>query len=315
MDRKKELKYDILTAMFFLLGAFTMWEFLYEICNMIGSIVEGTPARTFEELRRMLPVLLTPFAYLSMAVGLFNSYRSKDGAERRKTLRKNSVVCSVFGVLISGYVIFGWAFGQYERFIEGFLSPLFPFDIFLGGLLILLYGIGIRQYAKKIPDTEKGACITGKFRLFHIFSYMAAMLSFAACFYGTYVMDWSHGMLFFNIMLWLNYFTAFFMAVVYRFVYAKAPSEKRSGISKKWGLFFLVQNTILYALYLLSVEIYNEAPNQNAFGILPIEFTASFNAFMLIFGINNILAPLVAVFKGRSAQSGLSPDPLKITQK
>ena len=293
-------KYDIWAASLFLLSAFTLWEFLYELCNIIGSIVEGMPAAALAELRRMLPMLLTALAYLAMGIGAFNAYRAKDGIERRKAFRKNSVYCFVFGGLIAGYVIYGLLCGQYAGLVEGFLSPLFPLDIALGGILMILYGIGIRRFAKKIPSSEQGAAISGKFRLFHVFSYMASLMAFAACFYGTYVMDWSHGMIFFNIMLWLNYFTAFAMAFVYRFVYAKAKPENRGKIARNGGLIFLIVNLILLGGYLLSVELYNEAPNLNAFGILPIEFTASLNAFPFIFGLNNILAPLTAFLKGRA---------------
>ena len=299
--------YLILTVVLFILGAASFWEFVYELCHMIGSIVSATPSMALYEFKRMFPLILTSFVYVYLQVVVFHAYTAESKEERIGIFRKHGFVTIVLGAIISLYVIVGMFTGQYEKPVEGFISPLFPLDICLGGLLFAVVGFLCIKYSKVLAKKED--CLPyipkrhGKFargigRFFCLLVYLVGISSFAACLYGTYVMDWSHGYIFYNIMLWLTYACAATMVIAYRFCYVELKNEYKPKAMRKMGLSFLIINAVIFALYLLSVQIFNEAPNQNAFGILPIEFTASFNAFMPIFAATNLLSPLVALIKG-----------------
>lgn len=305
--KKESLVYALLTAAAFIVGAFTFWEFLYQFCNMIGSIVSGTPTQALAQLVRMLPLVLTAVTYLFYGVALTSAFRARNQAVRGKIIARAGVTSAVLGALVLLYTLVGRFAGIYSSLVEGNPSPLYPLDHAFGGLLFIAIGLLAWRYAKALP--KKGSALPessfvrkGGTRALMVLSYMVALCSFAACFYAFYVVDWTHGGLFFNVMLVLNYFSAFLMAAVYRFVYAEMKEEYRPQAKICLGFSFLVLNAILFGLYMLSVQLQNEAPNLNAFGILPIEFTASFNAFLPIFVLNNLVGPLVAGLKGIAAK-------------
>ena len=306
---KKERRfYTILTIALFVLGSFTFWEFLFEFSNMVGSVVSGTPGRAIEELQRMFPLLFTALVEIYLAMFVNAAYRAGSEKSRVKIWRANGRVTVVLGAIIAVYVVVGWITGLYGRIVEGYISPLFPLDMMFGGLLLVLFGIMSVRYAGILEGKHTAMYFTNsKTRRGHrrhtcngwmVYSYMCALCSFAACIYGIFVLDFAHGNIFYNIMLWLNYFTAFAMAVVYRFVYVELKDEYRNTASHKLGSGFLLVNIVLFALYMVSVQLENEAPNLNAFGILPVDFTASFNAFTVLYALNNLIAPLAAICRG-----------------
>lgn len=306
MERQKKF-YKILQGCLFLIGSLFFWEFVYELCHMIGSIVSGDPGMALYELKRMLPLILTAFIFVYLIVYSHHAYVAPNKKVRSKTWKVNGVVTQILGVIVAVYVPVGLSNGFYAKLVEGYITPLFPLDFIIMGALIVLYGTFAQRVAAftdksdvELPYFERkhSGFVRGLGRFFCLLSFMVAISSFAACVYGIYVLDWRHGGIFYNIMLWLNYFTAFFMVMIYRFGYVEAEAPKRPFFMKKMGLIMLLVNVVLMALYLVSVQIYNEAPNLNAFGILPIEFTASFNAFLPIFALNNIVAPLAALIKG-----------------
>lgn len=299
--RKERRGYIILTVVLFVLGAFSFWEFIYELCHMIGSIVSGDPGYAVKELIRMMPLILTAFIYVYIQVYVYNAYTAINIKKRAGAWRVNGRVTVFLGAAVSAYVITGVIAGEYAGFIEGYISPLFPLDICVGGILFMGFGIGAVRYSRRLEKDGSrlpfGVCRRHG-RAFTVLSYTTALGAFAACVYSVWVMDWSHGYLFFNIMLWLSYFTSFAQAFVYRFVYTELKRELRAPAMKKLGAAFLIANIAVFVLYLLSIQLQNEAPNQNAFGLLPVEFTASFNAFPVLYFTNGILAPLYAILKG-----------------
>lgn len=297
--RRERKFYTALAVLLFIPGAFAFWEFVYELCHMIGAVVSGDPTRAIIELKRMLPLILTAFMYAYLQAYTFGAYRASECLKRFRIWKANGVITIIMGAFITLYVVAGLVTGQYARIVEGYISPLFPLDMMIGGILFVLFGVFAIKYGEKIRSTQRvsdSAELVSYFRLFHMLSYLVASCGFAGFVYGVFTMDFMHGNLFYNVMLLLNFFTAFAMAVVYRFVFAeKSAGAERNRSRKKWSVGFLVFNIVIFVVYLASVELQSEAPNLNAFAVLPIEFTASFNAFPLVFGFNNILAPLVAL--------------------
>ena len=99
-------------------------------------------------------------------------------------------------------------------------------------------------------------------------------------------------------MLWLNFFSSFAMYAAYRYVFCELKPRYRGKASVKLGCFFLIVNVILFVLYNVTVQIWNEAPNVTVFGLLPADFTASMNIFAIVYGANNLLAPIIAIIRG-----------------
>ena len=298
--------YSLAAAALFLLTAFLLWEFVYEFCNMIGSVVSGSPEQALVELLRVLPLVLLTVDCLCLSVHLQRARFAPSAKARVRQWARLGRSAVVLGILVVLAILCGEFTGGYETLIEGNPTPWFPLDVCLGGVLSIMFGHftalrkeQIADRASELPfdSKESSGFRAGLGRVLRVLCYMAGLCGFAACVFSTYVMDWRHGYLFFNVVLVLNYFTAFAMVFLYRFGYQELKSELAPSAGRKLALGFLVINAALLVLYFVAVEIQNEAPNQNAFGILPIEFTASFQAFPFIYGINNIAAPLVALLK------------------
>ncbi len=300
-DAKKErMFYMILFFVVYTLAAFSMFEFMYELCNIIGCIVSGTPSEAIKELIRVLPMMLTTATFILICVFTHNAYVAVSADARKHIWKKNSIAVIVLAVIMFLYIIVQYITGLF-KFVSGGPTLLYPFDILLLSCGFIAFGYFGLKYVK-VLETKKtllpfGPKVKGITKVFMVISFMIALFSSAAIFYSTYVMDWAHGNLFYNFMLIAAFGCAVLQFFMYKLVYCEAKNEFKVPATNKLGLKLLIFNVCIFALYLVSVEVENEAPNLNAFGLLPIEFTASFNAFLPLFGLNNIVAPLVATLR------------------
>lgn len=300
---KEKKLYTILTIIFWTLASLTLWEFVYELSHMIGAIVCNDLASALDEGLRMLPMTLSMVAYMFFGMFLLNAYTAEGIEARIFNWNIMSIFAYVLGAAVVSCVIVGVINGQYVSLVEGFPTLLFPLDVMMGGFLIIAYGVFSHKKALEIK--EKGSeqpfsiCIFHKVflyigRFFCFLSYCVSTVAFAGFIYGLFVLDFRHGGVFYNIFLLLNYFTAFFMFFAYRFIYIDRPNEEKPAALKKYSLMFLVANIMVFALFMLSVQLDPAAPDRNAFGILPVDYIASVNVFALVYGLNNILVPLIA---------------------
>ena len=295
--------YTILTVIFWVLASFLLWEFVYELSHMIGAIVCHDLKSALDEGLRMLPMTLSMVAFMFFGMFTLNAYTAKDIKARTFNWKIMSIFSYVLGAAVVICVISGLISGRYMALVEGFPTLLFPLDIMIGGFILIAYGIFARKNYIYLKDNGSklpySICRFNKVlryigRFFCFLSYCVSTVAFAGFIYGLFVVDFRHGGVFYNICLLLNYFTAFFMFYVYRFVYVNKPNEEKPAALKKYSLAFLVANIIIFALFMLSVQLTPFAPDQNAFGILPVDFIASVNVFMPVYGLNNILVPVVA---------------------
>lgn len=334
-EKIKEKKlYDILTVICWVLGAWMLWEFVYELSHMIGAIVCRDAAYAIYELLRMLPMTLCMVAILFFNMFLLNAYIAKDIKARAGNWKLISVFAMIFGIAVIIYVIAGLISGRYISIVECFPTLLYPLDTILLAIFFIIGSIWAYKYSGYLlPKDSSGSLATDapaasdapaafdapaasdapaattalpfavcRFnpvfrnigRFFCFLSFLVSICAFAATCYGPFILDWCHGYILFNIVFWLIYFSAFFMYFCYRFIYCKKSNEEKPAFLKKYSLIFLLANIILMVLYIVIVNNNVEAPAQNAFGLLPIDFTASANVFHLIYGANNILVPLFA---------------------
>lgn len=306
-EKIKEKKlYDILTVICWVLGAWMLWEFVYELSHMIGAIVCRDAAYAIYELLRMLPMTLCMVAILFFNMFLLNAYTAKDIKKRAGNWKLISVFAMIFGVAVIIYVIAGLISGRYISIIECFPTLLYPLDTILLAIIFIIGSVWAWKYSGYLTSGSEAATtlpftvcrfnpvLRNIGRFFCFISFLISICAFAATCYGPFILDWCHGYVLFNIVFWLIYFSAFFMYFCYRFIYCNKNNEDKPAFLKKYSLIFLAANIILMILYVIIVNNNVEAPAQNAFGLLPIDFTASANVFHLIYGANNILVPLFA---------------------
>lgn len=303
---KENRLYTILTVIFWVLGAWMLWEFVYELSHMIGAIVCRDAAYAIYELLRMLPMTLCMVAILFFNMFLLNAYIAKDIKARAGNWKLISVFAMIFGIAVIIYVIAGLISGRYISIVECFPTLLYPLDTILLAIIFIIGSVWAWKYSGYQTSGSEAATtlpfavcrfnpvLRNIGRFFCFISFLISICAFAATCYGPFILDWCHGYVLFNIVFWLIYFSAFFMYFCYRFIYCNKNNEDKPAFLKKYSLIFLAANIILMILYVIIVNNNVEAPAQNAFGLLPIDFTASANVFHLIYGANNILVPLFA---------------------
>lgn len=318
--KKEKRLYTVLSVVFFVPGSILLWEFVYELSHMIGAIASRDTGYALYELIRMLPLTLVMLSFMHFSIFLHNAFIAGDIKARAGNWFKMGLFSGSFGIIIIVLVFAGLISGSYYSIVEGFPTLMFPLDTVLLAVVFVVFAVFSVKYSGKlkkngsnIPFTVQRHClfIRGAAKFLGILSFIVASAGFAACYYGLSVLDWSHGALFFNIMLWMNYFTAFIMFVLYRFVFAELNPDggTRRNCLKGLSGSFLIINIILFVLYMLSMEIYPDAPNNNAFGLLPGDFMATVSIFPFIYGLNNILTPICGlIYCIASPDSGKKKD-------
>lgn len=299
--KKENLFYRILSIVLFAIATVPFYEFFFEFCHMLGSIVCATPKQALVQLIRMAPFLLFSLTLAYLGIYLHVAYIAKDKETRIKVWKVNGFVTIGLGAFIILYVILGLCFGKYARIVEGYLTPLFPLDMLIAGLLFIVYGYFAYKYSLRIKEKgsnlpyhnqNKNKHLRKTETVLYSFAYLFALFSITAFAYGLFCIDWTHGNIFFNIMLLLNYVMIVLFVLFFRYFYLEYDENTKTNIKKDYLLYWLILNVTLYCLYLISVQVQNEAPNLNAFAILPIEFSASANGFGLIYALVNVGGPL-----------------------
>ncbi len=304
--KRERAIYFAISTVLFIIAAFMLFEFLYLLCNMIGSIVSGTPSQAIVELLRMLPQIVLTFAIIHITVYLRCAYFAKNAKRRIAAFKINGVISAVFGLFVAGYVIVGVITGQYGELVEGHPSLLFPLDIMLGGLLLVahgvlsfLYGERVKKGESELPYREERHNIVLRIvnAVLYTLGYFVVLFSTAALCLSPIVMDFTKGNLFFNFMMILVHLMVVLGFVFYIFVFGELKAEHKVRVQRYYSLIFLAVNLVFWALFVVSLHIAPEAPNLNAFGLLPIEYAASVNVFPIVYLLLNVISPLAAFLK------------------
>ena len=153
--RRERFFYHIVFAVTFFAGAFLFWEFMYELWNMIGAAASGSPEKALEDFLRMLPLTLTGFTLIYIAIFTHNAYRAGSAASRRNKWKAGGIVTIVMGLVIAGYIITGLVRGEYASVVEGYLTPLFPLDVMIGAVLFIVFGFVSLNYARLLREEPR----------------------------------------------------------------------------------------------------------------------------------------------------------------
>ncbi len=304
--KTERLIYYAFSLLFFLLASFLFFDFVYEICNVLGAIVSGTPAAAGAQLVRSLPKLLLTATLVYINLYLRCAYKARSEKGRAKAFQVNGWVCVGLGAAIALYVLVGVFAGLYGSLVEGYPSLLFPLDIFLAGLCIVAQGVFSYRYGTKLKSQPSALPIVADGRnkhlrrvdnVFYSIGYLIVLYAFSTLCYVPFAMDFTRGNLFFNLMMILLLLLAVLAFFFYIFVFEELTDGVKARVQKTYSLSIFALNVLAMILYLVSVQIAPEAPNLNAYGLLPIEHTAKFNVFWIIFLLNNLGAPLAAFVK------------------
>lgn len=291
---------NIIQGCVFIAGAFAFFEALCLVCNMIGSIVCSAPYQALDELIRVLPILVVLFGFVFLNNAVHNYTTAKD----KKVMRKAVAAIAIGGFALL-YVIVGLFTGTYRSIVEGYPTALFPLDFMFLCLAYIGIGIGLivlknKQISFEMPECQdnKGKIIKVFDNIFYTIFMMAALFGCAAVIYSTWVVDWAHGHTFFNIMLVLLFLTPVADVALWKYIFFPLKEEYKNPFQVRVGIIVLAINVLIFGLYLIALQNDPSAPNDAAFGILPVEYTASVNASTYIYGIVNLAGPIVAVVKG-----------------
>ena len=303
--KKSFLILNLISIALFILGSFAVFSSLYKFCNMIGSIVSGTPKAAIHEFIRVCPIIIAECALIYVAAFIHNWTAPKSEEKFNKNVKKNGIICVVIGAIIAFYVIVGIIAGLYHGLVEGYPTALFPLDLLIVGLAYLALGVCLLVFGKKIkldlPYEDHKS--NGFFGVLCTIQYMGTLYAFASFIYSFWVVDWSHGHIFYSLMLELILLIMIGMACVYKFIYCPLKKGEKNSFQILASASFLVLNVIVFVLYIVAFSNDVAAPSEAWYGILAIDFTASFNAVTYVYGLMIILTPLIALIRGLVARA------------
>jgi len=290
----------------FIIAALCTFNFFYALCDVIGSIVSGSPDCALRDLLRSLPILFTLLGLAHIFISLHYTHRNVSDEKRTKGINYNSIASIVFGGGTILYVVIGTIAGIYSSLVTGYPSALYPLDSLLGGLLILAVGILFllwnKKYQEKLPyvvpnraNTAKGV-EKGFHHFFVAIWVICALYGLAAVINSTYIVDWTHGHVFYSIMLVIMFALPVFYLLIWEFYYNELKEENRKNMLVV-AIAGAVLSIVVVGLYALAYNLDPQAPDLACFGILAVDYTASVNAATLIYTICNIAVPVTALAK------------------
>lgn len=298
--------YNIFFILFFALGGFATYEFLYDLCNIIGACVSGSVGEGIKHLLYRLPVMLTAFCLTYLGFRNISIFHAETRQKRSNGHKISGIVSAVFGIAIIVYVIASVACGRYSSYVIGLPFAFFPLNYVIYGILFIIYGIysfahgfKVNKSGTRLPfnKNRRNPVLRVILAPFIYICYMIISYMFAASVYGIFYMDWLHGALLFNISVMLIFTLPWLMLLFYRLGYMELKDKVKGVFLKRWSLIFLIANALSFALYLLASQLYHTAAYANAAGLFPIDFSASFVAVIPVTVMADIVPPIITLIR------------------
>jgi len=300
--------YNISFILFFALGGIAMYDYLFDLCNIIGAFVSGTPSEAIKHILYRLPVMLTAFILMYLGFCNFSIFRAETRQKRASGHKISGIVSIIFGIAVIAYVIASVVCGRYSSFIVGLPFAFFPLNYVVYGVFFVIYGIYSFCHGFKInkSGTRLPFCKNRRnpvlrvilapfiFILYVIISYM-----FGASIFGIFYMDWLHENVIYNIALTLCFTLPWVETMLYRLGYMELKDKVKGIFLKRWSLIFLVANILAFALYLFAIRLNPASPYLNSGSMLPIDFASSFAAVIPVSVLTNILPPIITLLIGQ----------------
>lgn len=302
---------NILTSLVFVILAFALFETVYFICNILGSIVCRAPYQSLEELKRTLPLIVGCFAGIYVLAMLCKLTFGLEGTNKNKILFSTSIVMLVVGLFILIYFSIGLSNGLYVNpvgkniahkriFVSLIISCILYF--LLGGASLII-SLKYKGFAGEIPYRSKnyktfvkvlrGIATTGLV--------IGSGYSLSALIHATYTVDltnnidYSHNASFYVTCLIFVFLTCLLMVVTYYFIYLPLKEEHKLKFQFISSIIFTSVNIVIFVLYEVAHGLFPNAPIVSCYAILPIDFAATMNVFGKIYGIMILFPPIIAL--------------------
>ena len=295
-----------LTALLFILSAFTFINMFYCFVDMIGSIVSGSADVALKDFARSAPIFLVFFMTLWSLLCVHAYYRNASEERRKKSLKKNSIVIACFAFINIVYIIVGRFVGNYLSLVEGAPSWIYPLDAFLYSFLFLALGVLGFVYSLTHKNGDfyvvpaRGGIVTKArfvYCLFVTLWMLFALFSLAAFFLGLFIIDFKHGYLAYSIAILTVYFVNFLFFAIWELYYNALKEEKKIEVLTPLSLIGLGVSIAAAVFYFVALSQNLDGPSNVGFGILPVAFAASVNIATLLTVATPIIVSFVAFCK------------------
>lgn len=298
---------SVLLAVFFIASAFAFMNAMYCFADIVGCVVSGSPDVAIKDLLRSLPIILSLFMSIWALLLVHALFRNVSDEKRVKSLFKNGIALIAFGGITIVYIIIGLAVGKFSSLVEGSPTPLYPLDAMLYSLLFMAVGVAALLYRKKFQEklpyvVPNRAPIVQKARVGYCFAIaiwmLVALFSFAAFWFGLFIIDFRHGYQAYSIALLLVYCVNAFFLIAWEFYYNELKEEARKQILLPLSIVALAVSVCVAAFYFIALGLNLDGPSNVGFGVLPVAFAASVNIATMLVVATPLIVSVVALIKG-----------------
>ena len=309
-DKKQRLHSAMASAcliIFFVLSAFTFMNFLYCLADCAGSIVCASADVALKDALRSMPIFLSFFLSLGGLLTAHAFYRNESPERLKKSVMKHSFIVIAIGAVIIIYTIIMRIAGRYLSLVEGAPSPLYPLDAVLYAVFFIALGVCavlyVKKYSDKFPYTGPSRAPTVKKARF-IYNVgltlwlLVSLYGFCGFFYSFFMVDFSHGYLFYTLAAMLVSLAALCSIAVWEFYYNNLKAEKRGELLLPLSIVSLGASVIVAIIYFVALRLNLDGPSNVGFGLLPIAFAANVNITILIVVITPVVVSVTALIKG-----------------
>ncbi len=288
MNAKSLLKYEEV-----LLFIFASIGFFY------GFYILAADFQDFSHLAKIVPAILAYWLPTYVLIVLHLIIHPASFKKLQRTYKINGIVLGLIGfggaILVPAYVLLD----IYHGFFQGFISPLFPFDILIIYIITFLLGAFLAHHGFKLKENPEERYIKPKKGIIRkiIFSIIKPLYLLLALYnFGAFLVGFdfsNYGSPTFGFMIPF-YFLMFIEGALFLYAEICGDSEYDQKMSKKtnkiiaWSIFgsIILLAALAFAFFLFEPDYLIE----NAIAYYPLDFMGSFNIAPII----TIVPPLLA---------------------
>ena len=306
-QRIQSLEVVIAMTVFFMASAFTFMNFLYCLCDCLGSVVCHSNDVAIRDAIRSMPIFLSFFMTLTGVMACHAFFRNESKQKLLSSLKKHAYFAIVSGVVIIVYVLVMRVAGVYVSLVEGSPSAIYPLDSVLYSLLFVALGTGTLYYVNKLADRYEYVgpvrpSAPKKLKVLYNVGFfvwlIVALYGFCGFFYSFFIVDFAHGYAFFSIASVVASLVALLSIVVWEFFYNELKVEARAKVLLPLASTSLAVTLLTAIVYFVALKFNLDGPSNVGFGLLPIAFAASVNLATIIVVVTPAIVSFIALIKG-----------------
>jgi hypothetical protein len=258
----------------------------------------------FSHLFTMLPFYIAFLLPIHILIAFHLILYPVDFKRLRWTYLANGGVIAFFAFLSWLFTIVNLAKGTYQAGLTGYITPLFPWDVFLLGLVYM--GLGafwiVKGWKLKESDGELFFFPRSKSKLHLVFASIFRPLYVIISLYFTGAFLFSLGIANYGgakgwAMASAELLMLFLVGqlALYEWGYKARPSQERSlQKSKKMSLWTLDIGLVLVAYFVISLVLAPDFLIEEATNLFPVDFMGSYKLAPYFLVLPSLIAPLSA---------------------